>query len=116
MSCLITTQNNDVDEINENEGRLWLYFAEATSINTIEDLENAAETWKQILHHFSRMPDASADSGRILQINKLSPLELELTASIALLTPLTFGIKFVLYYFPGTATFIVLPPYSCTRS
>ncbi len=33
----------DSDEINENEGRLWLYFAEATSIDTIEDLENAAE-------------------------------------------------------------------------
>ena len=86
----------DSDEMNENEGRLWLYFAEATSIITIEDLEAAAETWKQILHHFSRMPNASADSGRILQINKLSPLELELAANIALLMPLAFGIKWVL--------------------
>lgn len=86
----------DVDEIDENEGRLWLFFADATSINTIEDLENAAETWKQILHHFSRMPAAPADGGRILQINKSSPLELELAANIALLTPLAFGIKWVL--------------------
>lgn len=86
----------DEEEMDKNEGRLWLYFSEATSINTIEDLEKAAETWKQILHHFSRMPDASADSGRILQINKLSPLELELAANIALLTPLAFGIKWVL--------------------
>lgn len=42
------------------------------------------------------MPNASADSGRILQINKLSPLELELAAAVELLTPLAFGIKFVL--------------------
>ena len=86
----------DSDEMDENEGRLWLYFAEATSINTIEDLEKAAETWKKILHHFSRMPGASIEGGRILQINKLSPLELELAASIALLMPLAFGIKWVL--------------------
>lgn len=86
----------DDEEMDKNEGRLWLYFSEATSINTIEDLEGAAETWKQILHHFSRMPNASADFGRILQINKLSPLELEVAANIALLTPLAFGIKWVL--------------------
>lgn len=86
----------DTDDIDKNEGRLWLYFSEATSINTIEELEKAAETWKQILHHFSRMPNASADFGRILQINKLSPVELEVAANIALLMPLAFGIKWVL--------------------
>jgi len=86
----------DEKDIESDEGRLWLYFSDATSINTIEELKNGAETWKQILHHFSRMPNASADFGRILQINKLSPLELEIAANIALLTPLAFGINWVL--------------------
>ena len=58
----------DNDKVNNmDEGRLWLYFADATSINTIEELEKAAETWKQILHHFSRMPISIA-----LQISRIS--------------------------------------------
>lgn len=84
------------DESTEEEGRLWLYFADAASVNTIEDLEKAAGTWKQVLHHFSRMPGADGVAGRILQIHKYSPLELELAANIAVLVPLAFGIQWVL--------------------
>jgi hypothetical protein len=83
-------------EPNEGEGRLWLYFDNAASVNTIDDLEEAAETWKQILHHFSRMPGATSAPARILQMHKYSPLELEVAASIALLTPLAMGIQWVL--------------------
>lgn len=96
LEPLIHDLGLDVGELGKNEGRLWLYFADATSVNTIEDLEKAAITWKQILHHFSRMPDASADSGRILQISKHSPLEIELASNVAVLVPLAFGIKWVL--------------------
>ncbi len=84
------------DELGDEEGRLWLSFDEETTVLSIEDLEKAAETWKQILHNFSRMPNASTDGGRLLQIQKHSPLELELAASIALLTPLALGIKWLL--------------------
>ncbi|HPL67472.1 MAG TPA: hypothetical protein PLG94_13140 [Smithellaceae bacterium] len=83
-------------EPGDGEGRLWLYFDNAASVNTIDDLEQAAETWRQILHHFSRMPDATSAPARILQIHKYSPLELEVAASIALLTPLAMGIQWVL--------------------
>lgn len=83
-------------ELGENEGRLWLYFSEAASVNTIEQLEDASEIWKQVLHNFSRLPNANAGSGRLLQIQKHSPLEVELAASLALLTPLAFAITWVL--------------------
>lgn len=85
-----------VREPTEGEGRLWLYFDNAASVNTIDDLEKAAETWKEILHHFSRMPGATSAPARILQIHKYSPLELEVAASIALLAPLAMGIQWVL--------------------
>lgn len=87
----------DVDtDLDENEGRLWLYFSEDVQIVSINDLEDAAETWKQILHNFSRLPDATSEGARILQIQKRSPVELEVAATIALLTPLAFGINWVL--------------------
>ena len=88
--------NLPAGEPSEEEGRLWLYFDNAMSVNTIDDLEKAAETWKQILHHFSRIPGATAVPARILQIHKYSPLELEVAASIVLLTPLAMGIQWVL--------------------
>jgi len=84
------------DGLQRDEGRLWLYFANAASVNTIDDLERAAKTWKQVLHDFSRLPDASADSGRILQIHKFSPLEIELAAKVVVLVPLALGIQWVL--------------------
>lgn len=37
----------DADQLGEGEGRLWLFFANAASVDTIEDLGTAAETWKQ---------------------------------------------------------------------
>ncbi len=83
-------------QLGPDEGRLWLYFAEATSVQTVEDLEAAAKTWKEVLHHFSRLPGADAGAGRILHVAKHSPLELELAAQLVLLAPLGFGIKFVL--------------------
>ncbi len=83
-------------EPGEGEGRLWLYFDNAASVNTVDDLEKAAQTWKEILHHFSRMPGATSAPARILQMHKYSPLELEIAASIALLTPLAMGIQWVL--------------------
>lgn len=83
-------------ELANDEGRLWLYFADAASINTINDLEVAAETWKQVLHHFSRLPGAATEGGRILQIHKRSPLELEVAANIAILAPLAYGIHWLL--------------------
>lgn len=83
-------------ELAADEGRLWLYFSENVAVESINDLESAAETWKQILHGFSRLPNAAADGGRIIQIQKRSPLELELAAGIALLTPLAFGVNWVL--------------------
>lgn len=82
--------------LGQDEGRLWLYFAEAASVDTIDDLEKAAETWKQILHHFARLPNVGPTPGRLLQIAKRSPLELEIAASIALLVPLAAGIQWVL--------------------
>ncbi len=84
------------EEVKENEGRLWLSFADNSNVNTIDDLEKTAATWKLILHHFSRMPNASTPGGRILQIQKHSPLELEVAANLALLVPLGFGITFLL--------------------
>lgn len=90
-------QKHELDEdLGVNEGRLWLYFSDAASISTITELENAAETWKEILHNFSRMPNASEDEGRILQMQKHSPLEIEVAANVALLIPLGFGIQWVL--------------------
>ncbi len=86
----------ELEKPDEQEGRLWLYFADAASVNTIEDLEKAAETWKQILHHFSRMPGATAVPARILQIHKYSPLQLELAANLAVLVPLALGVQWVL--------------------
>lgn len=84
------------DDLEADEGRLWLYFAEAASVNTIADLERAAKVWKQVLHDFSRIPEGGGDSGRILQMHKFSPLEIELAASVAVLVPLAFGIQWVL--------------------
>ncbi len=83
------------DDLQENEGRLWLNFDEAVSVETIDGLETAAEAWKEVLHHFARMPGAVA-GGRLLSISKHSPLEIELAASIRLLLPLAFGITWVL--------------------
>ncbi|MCW9058533.1 MAG: hypothetical protein OQL11_06660 [Gammaproteobacteria bacterium] len=96
LEPMIQEHKLDEEELGENEGRLWLYFSEAASVTTIGDLEKAADTWKQILHNFSRMPGASADGGRILQMQKHSPLELEVAANVALLVPLGFGIQWVL--------------------
>lgn len=92
----IVEEVKDEEQLEEGEGRLWLYFADAASVDTIDDLETAAETWKQILHHFSRLPGASAVPARILQIHKYSPLELELAAHMALLAPLAVGVQWVL--------------------
>lgn len=83
-------------EIGESEGRLWLQFADAVSVDSIADLEQAAERWKQILHHFSRVPGGDAQPGRILQLHKYSPLEMELAAAAKVLVPLGLGIQFVL--------------------
>ncbi|MBN2287637.1 MAG: hypothetical protein JXI43_14410 [Tissierellales bacterium] len=96
LEPMIEEYNLDDEELGEKEGRLWLYFSDAASVNTIEELGKAVETWKQILHNFSRMPNTSADSGRILHIQKHSPLELEVAATLSLLVPLGYGIQFVL--------------------
>lgn len=96
LDPLIESIGIDEDETEDGEGKLWLYFADGSSVNTIEDLEKVAEVWKQILHHFSRMPDASDEAGRILYIRKHSPLEMELAANLHLLAPLAFGIHWVL--------------------
>jgi hypothetical protein len=80
----------------EGEGTLWLYFAEATNVQTIEELGESAETWHQVLHHFSRLPGAVSEGGRLVYVRKYSPLELEVAAEYALLIPLGFAVKFVL--------------------
>lgn len=86
----------DEEKLGPDEGRLWLYFAEAAAVTTVEDLEAAAKTWKDVLHHFSRLPDADGASGRIIYIAKHSPLELEVASALVVLGPLGYGIKFVL--------------------
>jgi hypothetical protein len=93
---LIASVKETEPELAEGEGRLWLYFEHAASVTTLKDLEKAAETWKQVLHNFSRMPGASDGGGRILQIQKRSPLELEIAAAVALLAPLAYGIHWLL--------------------
>lgn len=96
LSPMIEGLDLDGDELADDEGRIWLYFTHDVQIETISELEEAAETWRFILHNFSRMPGATADSWKILQIQKHSPMELELAANAALLLPLAYGIKYVL--------------------
>jgi hypothetical protein len=84
------------EPLEPGEGRLWLRFEEAADVTSISDLRKAADTWQKVLHHFSRMPGASGDEGRIEYIQKTSPLELQVVAEIAKLIPLAYGVKFLL--------------------
>lgn len=75
------------------KGRLWLYFAESESIETIDALQRASDDWRKILLHFARVHGETDTTARIAHIQKASPLVLELIASAKILVPLATAVS-----------------------
>jgi hypothetical protein len=94
---LIATLGPMMEEVPDSalaadEGRLWLFFEHQVAVDSMENLRDAADEWREILHHFSRVKPGTPANARILSIQKSSPMVLELAANVALLVPILWAV------------------------
>ncbi len=80
----------------EEEERLWLYFAEDETVDTVEALKDAADDWQKILHHFARVSEHTDARARLLHVQKGSPLVIEVAAASAVLAPFGYAVSWAI--------------------